>query len=129
MSQLLGENLRLQQELQNFRSSNSATNETQEIEALQRSMNFTSSSRQQSTQQHPLQAQHSHQQPQQLAQQQQQTSHSQDAKYICCGNCRQWLSAPRDATYVYCPGCQAVNNCSMAPAPTSPPAVRAPPRV
>jgi LSD1 subclass zinc finger protein len=32
-------------------------------------------------------------------------------KYVCCGSCRQWLSAPIESQYVYCPGCESVNNC------------------
>ena len=30
-------------------------------------------------------------------------------KYVCCGTCRTWLSAPVTATYVKCPQCDAVN--------------------
>ena len=33
-------------------------------------------------------------------------------KYVCCGSCRTWLSAPNDASYVRCPGCDSVNNCT-----------------
>lgn len=30
-------------------------------------------------------------------------------KYVCCGTCRTWLSAPVTAVYVKCPQCEAVN--------------------
>jgi LSD1 subclass zinc finger protein len=40
----------------------------------------------------------------------------QTQKYVCCGGCKQWLSAPRDANLVYCPGCEAVNDCSLVSA-------------
>lgn len=120
-------------------SRGSKTDESEEIEALQRSMNYTLSP-------HPLynqqtQSQQQIQRPnavpaqtaaqvgttqQNPVQSQQQTQ--QQMKYVCCGNCRQWLSAPRDATYVYCPGCEAVNNCALAPS-AAPAAERAPPRV
>lgn len=30
-------------------------------------------------------------------------------KYVCCGTCRTWLSAPVTACYVKCPQCDAVN--------------------
>ena len=30
-------------------------------------------------------------------------------KYVCCGTCRTWLSAPVTAVYVKCPQCDAVN--------------------
>ena len=46
-------------------------------------------------------------QQQRLNQQQVNSSTSNGSatvKYVCCGNCRQWLSSPRDATFVYCPG-------------------------
>ena len=33
-------------------------------------------------------------------------------KYVCCGSCRTWLSAPNDAAFVRCPGCDSVNNCT-----------------
>lgn len=33
-------------------------------------------------------------------------------KYVCCGGCRIWLSAPSDAVYVKCPGCNSINNCA-----------------
>lgn len=32
-------------------------------------------------------------------------------KYVCCGNCRMWLSAPINALLVKCPGCDSVNRC------------------
>ena len=32
-------------------------------------------------------------------------------KYICCGVCRTWQSAPFEAAYVKCPSCEAVNKC------------------
>lgn len=40
-------------------------------------------------------------------------------KYVCCGECRQWLSAPNEATYVFCPGCKSVNNCNLVSANNS----------
>jgi LSD1 subclass zinc finger protein len=138
MSQLLNENLRLQQQLQTLRTSESSAplvDERQEIEALQRSMNYTLSphplyntQQQPQTQQvrspPPVQQQHQEGLAQQTA------SQTQALKYVCCGNCRQWLSAPREATYVYCPGCEAVNNCAIAPPPApSSQTERAPPRV
>ena len=39
------------------------------------------------------------------------SSPPQELKYVCCGNCRTWLRAPRNALMVYCPTCQVVNNC------------------
>jgi hypothetical protein len=48
------------------------------------------------------------------------TQSSTDAsnlKYVCCGKCKQWLSAPLDAVYVFCPGCQSVNNCNLVSNP------------
>ena len=59
--------------------------------------------------------------------------HQQEGKkFVCCGKCRQWLEAPREANYVFCPGCESINNCALAPAPTPPRtaqvlAVRTPP--
>lgn len=122
MIQLFNENLRLQQQLQELRSSSNQTNETQDLEALQRSMNYTLA--QPVTQSNVYQQQQAQQQQQLLLQQQQaqrtqmlqQTvtqEEQQTLKYVCCGNCQQWLSAPRNATYVYCPGCEAVNNCNL----------------
>lgn len=32
-------------------------------------------------------------------------------KYVCCGNCRMWSSAPINALRVKCPGCDSINKC------------------
>jgi len=35
-------------------------------------------------------------------------------KYVCCGQCRQWLRVPREVQMVHCPQCNVVNNCGLA---------------
>lgn len=64
----------------------------------------------------PQQPQHPHQTQmrQPGADPQTQAAPSQQEKYVCCGNCRQWLQAPRAAMMVHCPSCGCVNNCELA---------------
>jgi LSD1 subclass zinc finger protein len=40
-------------------------------------------------------------------------SNKEGIKYVCCGSCRTWLSAPASAMFVRCPGCESVNNCEQ----------------
>lgn len=40
-------------------------------------------------------------------------SNKEGIKYVCCGSCRTWLSAPASAMFVKCPGCESVNNCEQ----------------
>ena len=45
---------------------------------------------------------------------------AQTVKYVCCGSCRQWLTAPVESRYVFCPTCEHVNACNQTPnVPTS----------
>lgn len=47
------------------------------------------------------------------------TSSSKTDKYVCCGQCRQWLKVPVEVQMVHCPSCDAVNNCNLPPATAS----------
>lgn len=123
MSDLVVENLRLQQELQSLQDSMAPTSNSSTYYYQQQNLQQSQQQhRSQDYVQHPSNTQYTqHTQQSQTStvsnstQQQQVQEH---LKYVCCGNCQQWLSAPRDAMYVYCPGCEAVNNCSQAPPPT-----------
>ena len=39
----------------------------------------------------------------------------QTIKYVCCGSCHQWLTAPVESRYVFCPTCEHVNACPQTP--------------
>ena len=39
------------------------------------------------------------------------TNHPQVGKYVCCGQCKQWMTAPKDIRLVHCSKCNVINNC------------------
>lgn len=48
-------------------------------------------------------------------------------KYVCCGQCRQWLKVPREVQMVHCPQCNVVNNCALVQPQSSSALVRSDP--
>jgi LSD1 subclass zinc finger protein len=119
MSDLVQENLRLQQQLQALQDSMAAgasslvSPQQLHLQAEEERRLIQQQSQIQQQQEAYMAHQQAHRQRQQQQQQATSTAGDGSLKYVCCGNCRQWLSAPKDAVYVYCPGCQAVNNCAM----------------
>lgn len=113
IAELVSENSRLNEEVQRLLQLVQASYNQEEGKSESPRPSPPIHQRDQQTQQslHPLQRQHPHQ-----AQTRQLDSQAQTAadKYVCCGNCRQWLQAPRTAMMVHCPTCGCVNNCELA---------------